>query len=157
MNVRIREGRRSDYQVIYDCMTETAWNDVPEEEKSRTRKDIWQAFFKRIARTLMEGKERKVFVACSDREDFLGYVVTGRMAEGSSAIPVGMIFDIYVLEPYRRKGIGTLLIRRAEKYCRENGMWRIKLEVAANNPNAKALYEKMGFSDERILMGKTLL
>lgn len=156
MEVRIRDGRRSDYPIVYDCMTETAWRDVPEEEKATTKKEVWQSFFKKIARTLTEARGRKVFVAYNDQNDLMGYVVTGSMGEGFSAIPVGMIFDIYVAEPFRRKGVGKLLIKTAEEYCRQNGMWRIKLEVASNNPNAQDLYRSLGFKDERMLMGKSL-
>lgn len=156
MDVRIRDARRSDYPVVYDCMTTTAWKDVPEDEKATTSKEIWQSFFRKIAKSLTEARGKKIFVAHDDRNDLMGYVVTGSMGEGFSAIPVGMIFDIYVMEPFRRKGVARLLIRTAEEYCRRMGMKRIKLEVAANNPNAQDLYKKMGYSDERMLMGKNL-
>ncbi len=156
MEVRIREGGKSDYPTVYECMTNTAWNDLPEAEKATAKKEAWMAFFRNIAKTLTESKGRKVFVACDDQNDFMGYVVTGSMGEGSSRIPVGMVFDISVLEPFRRRGIAKLLIKTAEDYCRQKGMWRIKLEVAANNPSAIDLYTKVGFEAERALMGKNL-
>ena len=156
MEVRIREARKNDYPTVYECMTNTAWNDVPEAEKATTEKERWMTFFRKIARTLTEGRGRKIFVACDDENDFMGYVVTGSMGEGSSTIPVGMVFDIAVMEPFRRMGIAKLLIKTAEDYCKQRGMWRIKLEVAANNPNAIDLYRKVGFEPERTLMGKSL-
>lgn len=156
MEVKIREAKRADLSTVYDCMTATAWNDVPEEEKAKSDKKVWQSFFRKIAKTLTEARGRKIFIAYDDRHRFMGYVVTGSMGEGFSAIPVGMIFDISVLEPFRRRGIAKLLIRTAEEYCRQQGMWRIKLEVAANNPIAQSLYRKVGFTDERTLMGKNL-
>ena len=154
MAVKIRFARKKDYPLIYDCIMTTGWNDVPEEEKAATRKDAWMAFFRRIAETLVERRDRKVFVAYDDQNDFMGYVMTGGM--GGSAIPVGMIFDIFVLEPFRKRGIGKMLIETAERYCKDEGMWRVKLEVADNNPIARELYKKMGFKDERHLMGKNL-
>lgn len=156
MGVKVRDARESDYSTIYDCMTETAWNDVPEEEKVITDRKLFESFFRGMAKTLIQRPGRRIFVACDDENDFMGYVVTGGMGEGSSAIPVGMVFDIFVLEPYRRRGIGKMLIEVAEEYCRQQGIWRIKLEVAANNPNAMDLYRKAGFKDERVLMGKNL-
>ncbi len=156
MDVKIRNAKRKDYPIVYDCMTATAWNDIPKEEKEKTKKEIWQSFFRNIAKALTEARGRKIFIAHDDQNDFMGYVVTGSMGEGFSAIPVGMIFDIYVLEPFRRRGIAKLLIRTAESYCRKNGMWRIKLEVAWNNPTAQELYKKVGFKNERTLMGKNL-
>jgi ribosomal protein S18 acetylase RimI-like enzyme len=145
MEVRIREGRESDYPTVFECMTTTAWNDLPESEKATTKKENWMAFFRKIASTLTKGRGRKVFVACDDENDFMGYVVTGSMGD-----------DISVMEPFRRRGIAMLLIKTAEDYCRGKGMWRIKLEVAANNPNAIDLYKKVGFESERTLMGKNL-
>ena len=156
MEVKIREARKSDYPTVYECMTNTAWNDVPVAEKATTKKEAWMAFFRKIAKTLTEGRGRKIFVAWDDENDFMGYVVTGSMGEGASTIPVGMVFDISVLEPFRRRGVAKLLIKTAEDYCRQQGMWRIKLEVAANNPNAIDLYAKAGFEAERTLMGKNL-
>jgi ribosomal protein S18 acetylase RimI-like enzyme len=156
MEVKIRKASKSDYPTVYECMTNTAWNDVPEAEKATTKKEVWMSFFRKIAKTLTEGKGRKIFVACDDENDFMGYVVTGNMGEGASTIPVGMVFDISVMEPFRRRGIAKLLIRAAEDYCRQQGMWRIKLEVAANNPKAIDLYKKVGFEPERTLMGKNL-
>jgi ribosomal protein S18 acetylase RimI-like enzyme len=156
MEVKIREADKSDYPTVYDCMTNTAWNDVPEAEKATTKKDVWMSFFRKIAKTLTEGRGRKIFVACDDQNYFMGYVVTGSMGEGASTIPVGMVFDITVLEPFRRRGVAKLLIKTAEDYCRQQGMWRMKLEVAANNPNAIDLYSKVGYEPERTLMGKNL-
>lgn len=156
MEVKIREGRKSDYPAVYESMTATAWNDLPQDEKMTTKKEVWQSYFGKIAKALMKTRDRKVFIAYDDRNDFMGYVVTGGMGEGFSAISVGMIFDIHVLEPFRRRGVAKLLIKTAEDYCRQNGMWRIKLEVATNNPNAQDLYRKVGFSEERMLMGKNL-
>lgn len=156
MEVRIREAREDDYPIVYDCMTTTAWNDVPEEEKVISERSLWEQFFRGIAKPLIERPGRKIFVAYDDENDFMGYVITGGTGEGSSVIPVGMIFDIYVLEQFRKRGIAKMLIEVAEEYCKAQGLWRIKLEVAANNPVAVELYRKAGFKDERILMGKNL-
>ncbi|TET90749.1 MAG: GNAT family N-acetyltransferase [Methanomassiliicoccales archaeon] len=156
MEVRIREAQKDDYPIIYDCMTETAWKDVPEEEKVISERSLWEQFFRGIAKPLIERPGRKIFIAYDDQNDIMGYVITGGMGEESSVIPVGMIFDICVLEQFRKRGIAKMLIEVAEEYCRQQGIWRIKLEVAANNPVAIDLYRKAGFKDERTLMGKNL-
>lgn len=49
---------------------------------------------------------------------------------------------------YRRKGIATALIREAERLAREKGYARIGLEVGStDNPDAKRLYESLGYVD----------
>ena len=53
-----------------------------------------------------------------------------------------------LLAPYRGRGIGRALMRLALEEARAAGMWRVELEVFADNQPAIALYEKMGFLRE---------
>lgn len=50
-----------------------------------------------------------------------------------------------VLPSWRRKGIGSLLLRRAELISARSGMSRIRLEVRVDNPTAQAFYRRMGY------------
>jgi ribosomal protein S18 acetylase RimI-like enzyme len=68
----------------------------------------------------------------------------------------GFIYDIFVAEEYRGKGIGKILIEKAETYCREKGYPRILLMVSAENQPAIRLYTKTGFKTEHMHMGKEL-
>ena len=53
-----------------------------------------------------------------------------------------------LLPPYRGRGIGHALMTFALTEARHAGIWRIELEVFANNLPAIELYEKMGFVRE---------
>lgn len=53
--------------------------------------------------------------------------------------------DLYVLESYRKKGIGEALIREAIAYSNEQQVSFLQLETAVNNYNAQHLYETIGF------------
>lgn len=55
-----------------------------------------------------------------------------------------------VLGAYAGRGIGTALLREAERWAREHGIHRLELTVMVNNPAAVALYEKAGFAVEGI-------
>jgi ribosomal protein S18 acetylase RimI-like enzyme len=46
----------------------------------------------------------------------------------------------------RSKGIGTLMLQEIFEFARQNQFHEIKLDVAAINPNARRLYERMGFA-----------
>jgi GNAT superfamily N-acetyltransferase len=47
---------------------------------------------------------------------------------------------------YRRKGVATRLIQKAEELAKEHGFSRIGLAVGStDNPDAKRLYEKLGY------------
>lgn len=50
--------------------------------------------------------------------------------------------DLYVLEPFRNRGIGTCIIR----HCQETAGKPIFLYVFVKNIRAAALYERLGFS-----------
>lgn len=53
-----------------------------------------------------------------------------------------------VKEEYRRQGIGTKLIQESEKLAKARGFHRIGMAVgSSDNPNARRLYEKLGYTD----------
>ena len=47
----------------------------------------------------------------------------------------------------RRQGLGLRLVRHIMTRARHRGCTRCRLEVRASNTAARALYEKLGFSD----------
>jgi ribosomal-protein-alanine N-acetyltransferase len=55
------------------------------------------------------------------------------------------VFTIAVIPEARRLGIGSLLLDAAETVCRKQGAWRILLDVAEDNPTARALYAQSGY------------
>jgi len=58
----------------------------------------------------------------------------------------GLLFRMYVAEPYRGKGIGQELIEALLKRVNNlPGIEQINLTVVNNNDRAKALYQKFGF------------
>lgn len=58
----------------------------------------------------------------------------------------GLIFRMYVAKDFRGKGIAKMLLNECiERVKKMNDIEQINLTVIANNENAKALYEKIGF------------
>ena len=57
----------------------------------------------------------------------------------------GKIQAIYVKEKYRKKGVSTMLLDEAMKWCKKKGLTRISLDVLPNNFHAIKVYEKWGF------------
>lgn len=60
---------------------------------------------------------------------------------------------IYVLENFRNKKIGSLMIEYLINLCKENNIYNITLEVNINNINAIKLYEKYNFKTISIRKG----
>lgn len=62
-----------------------------------------------------------------------------------------------LLPGFRRRGIGTRLLSAAIATAWSRGLRRIELTVREDNTGAKALYERLGFSDEGVLRQSMLV
>jgi ribosomal protein S18 acetylase RimI-like enzyme len=57
-----------------------------------------------------------------------------------------LFLEVLIVNPEARgQGIGTLMLQELFEFARQNQFDQIKLDVAAINPNARRLYERMGF------------
>ena len=59
----------------------------------------------------------------------------------------GFIGSLGVDEKYRHRGIGTLLIKTAENWCKEHDVGAIELDVFTFNQNAERLYANLGYME----------
>ena len=64
--------------------------------------------------------------------------------------PCPNIMGVWVVPNLRSRGIGTVLLREAEDLIWQGGYTKACLEVNADNPRARALYERLGYSDPGI-------
>ncbi len=65
--------------------------------------------------------------------------------------------DLYVVEAYRRRGLGKRALAAAEAECRRRGVLALHLEVGTDNAAGAQLYEQAGFeSTDRRLLNKRL-
>lgn len=99
----------------------------------------------------------KAFYVAEVDGQVVGYVMS-RVEHGPSVYDVfriarkGHIVSIGVLPRYRRRGIGTALMRAAlSSLCGEYGCDEVYLEVRVSNEPAIRLYEKLGFEKVRVL------
>ncbi|CNI58868.1 GNAT family N-acetyltransferase [Yersinia bercovieri] len=88
----------------------------------------------------------------SGEEQLVGYLWYGLGKEDSAAF----IKDFYVLPPCQRQGYGSACLAALEKQLIAQGVFEIKLRVAADNPQAKRLYEQMAFAVTGFNMSKSL-
>ncbi|MFG2982684.1 GNAT family N-acetyltransferase [Streptomyces sp. NPDC048258] len=62
-----------------------------------------------------------------------------------------LVMDGIAVDPAERgRGIGGLLLREIDAVAAEQGCRRIRLDVVAENPRARALYERHGFRAVRV-------
>ena len=69
----------------------------------------------------------------------------------------GWLYSVAVAEPYRRKGVGSALVRRMEVLLADLGCAKANLQVRACNAEVVAFYGRLGYCvEERVSMGKRL-
>jgi ribosomal protein S18 acetylase RimI-like enzyme len=61
-------------------------------------------------------------------------------------VVVGLIITIDVVEGFRRRGVGRLMMNDLESKLREAGAASIELEVAVDNLAAQSFYTQLGYS-----------
>jgi len=113
---------------------------------------LLQAFGETYART--DGLAERI-AACTGRETALLAEVDGSMVgfalvEVRTAIgdggPRAELTDLFVLEAYRRRGIGRLLVSAAETHARARGAETLFLLTGTENDRAQAFYRAVGYS-----------
>ncbi|MFQ5778548.1 MAG: GNAT family N-acetyltransferase, partial [Terriglobia bacterium] len=63
----------------------------------------------------------------------------------------GHVITLDVREDRRQRGIGRRLLATAETWLRAQGVERVRLEVAVENPAAVAFWQQAGYQVERVL------
>ncbi|XWN37917.1 MAG: GNAT family N-acetyltransferase [Balneola sp.] len=86
-----------------------------------------------------EKGEYIAFAYLSLRNDFV---------EGATSYPIAYLEGIYVKESYRKTGIASKLIQRAEQWAKENGSSQLASDVEIKNEQSIQFHKKSGFMEE---------
>lgn len=63
--------------------------------------------------------------------------------------PMINILGLAVSSEFRRRGIGRMLLKRAERWATEVGIHKIRLNSGASRKEAHSFYRAMGYSNEK--------
>lgn len=83
-----------------------------------------------------------IWIALDD-DRIIGAVLFGRYDKENP--PCAAIYGIRVDEPYRRRGIGGILLQKADMYARNNNIDRMLLHTTPENIAAVTLFKKAGY------------
>ena len=156
MNIDIRRIKDIDIALIKKISKETAWKSISEDQSRALNKEKWSRHMDEVFERIFKREGNEIFVAENRNHVFLGYVFVGEGSSMMTGTKHGFIFDIFVKKNYRGRGIGMMLMKRAEHYCRARGYTRMALMVVTNNQPAINLYTQLDFKAEQMLMGKKL-
>ena len=151
--VVIRKAKGSELELIRRLSVEQLPSELNEEELEDVER-AKKVFGKRLD-SLLSREGNELFVAeLGEGGEIAGYVWFGVSDRPFSGVSVGWIYDILVLPAHRGKGVGEALLMHALEVSREKGFDQVGLMVNAKNRVAAALYEKLGFKAEYLVMGR---
>lgn len=136
------------YQVadLHDKNAPEYFRSVPKEEQLQNIKDMFADERVVVFKAVCENK------ICG----FLFLEMIHRVSAGLVYSKLGNILNLGVDELYQRKGIGSALIKTAEKYVCEHGGEAVDMSVFAFNKDAIKLYEHLGYKITDVSMRKVL-
>ncbi|GLQ73893.1 GNAT family N-acetyltransferase [Vibrio penaeicida] len=114
---------------------------------------------KDLSRSLPEGLETTnhdllcIEVTIDSKPTVVGYLWHSINTDDGSTY----LYDFYVLDLHRGKGIGTQAILELECHLKALDIARINLRVAYNNKRALKLYEEIGFMTTGYDMSKNIM
>jgi len=108
-------------------------------------------------RSLVRSPDSAVFVADAG-DAVVGYVVGDlhRRPPWYPAGSFGFISDMYVRPEWRRKRVGTALVRALEQWMAGRGVTSVELLAAERNPAGLAFWRAMGYTDYLRMMRREI-
>ena len=92
----------------------------------------------------LANNESTIFLA-RDGQQSLGFVQLYRTFCSVQAVPILVLYDLFVEQSVRNSGLGAQLMNRAKEYAQQQGVGRIDLQTAHSNLAGQHLYEKLGY------------
>ncbi len=84
-------------------------------------------------------------------EEAAGYALAARLPKADGRVGFLFVDELFVLPPYRRKGIASVLLKRAQSLAVEMGLAGVRLLVRTGNEAARELYRKAGFRESETI------
>ena len=156
MHINLRQMTEKDAALIRKLTVETGWDSLSEMDRKELDMKDWSKNMEQVFEHFAKQKNSEIYIAEDENNGFVGYLFVGESRNAMTGKSSGFIYDIFVKEELRGKGIGKMLIEKAEGYCRQRGYSRLSLMVSAGNQAALRLYASTGFKRDQVNMGKVI-
>mgnify|MGYP000899189754 CR=1 FL=1 len=88
--------------------------------------------------------ESIIFIAIKN-EEIIAFVQLYETFDSLNLSKKLVLYDLYVLDKYRKLGIGRKLMNKSRDFAKINKFPRIELSTSINNYNAQKLYESLDY------------
>lgn len=109
-----------------------------------------------LARHLRERPGHSHFFIIEVDGERAGFLHLQRVDDFFGAGMLCHISDLALAPGYEGRGLARRLLEHAEAFARAHGCCRLTLSVIPGNARARGLYERFGFGEDLIRMGKPL-
>ena len=115
--------------------------------------DLYRQFYKyqkdlknskNYIRKMITNNESIIFIA-SKNKNIVGFVQLYETFDSLNLSKKLVLYDLYVLERYRKLGIGRKLMNKSKDFAVSNNFPRIELSTSINNYSAQKLYESLDY------------
>lgn len=153
----LEEAEDSDNDYFLDTVEESVIGSVPEEEAAAS--DLWIGDILTVMLDIRRtgGMENELYILKDDMGVRAGLLWMGVSRDQFTCDGTGYILQIYVERRLRRRGLGKALMRSAEEWCREKGLFSVTLNVGSVNETAYGLYRSAGLRPRTVVMHKRLV
>lgn len=132
--VKVRQARDEDRPVLRELfLASLLEQQVPANDTGADIDNLQEAYFS-------DGGESGFWVATYERLIIVGMIGVQRISDNSAEVR-----RLRVRDEFRRRGIGSLLMREAIAFCQRLGYLKVVLDVRTERGPALAMFEKFGF------------
>ena len=93
-------------------------------------------------------KESTIFLCYCDKEP-VGFVQLYKTFDSLNINKKLVLYDLYVMREFRKKGIGKMLMNKSKDFALKNKINLIELSTAINNKKAQSLYESLDYVQDK--------
>ena len=93
---------------------------------------------------MITNKESIIFIA-TNSENIIAFVQLYKTYDSLNLKKKLVLYDLYVLEKYRKLGIGRKLMNKSKDFAINNNFSKIELSTSIDNYNAQKLYESLDY------------
>ena len=119
--------------------------------------DLYRQFYKynseikkstKYIKERISKKESTIFLCYCDKEP-VGFVQLYKTFDSLNINKKLVLYDLYVMREFRKKGIGKMLMNKSKDFALKNKINLIELSTAINNKKAQSLYESLDYVQDK--------
>lgn len=108
---------------------------------------------KHLIESLLE--KGSYYLIAIENNELWGWALVGKNKDQFSNEPIGFVYELFVLEEHRGKGISKQLMEESINQFKQKGCIEVRLNVFEGNRAIK-LYEDLGFENKTVTMSRRL-